>query len=84
MKRFFNALHLDGHIRTDIAAACKDEVRNIDFALKGFTLKKDTVLIIESKGLDLVRNFRVSLRLTDKVRGEVRGIIIGDFRNWCL
>jgi hypothetical protein len=73
---------LGGHIRTDIAAACKDEVRDIDFPLKGFTWKKDTVLIIESKGLDLVCDFLRRLRLTDKVRGEVRGIIIGDFRNW--
>jgi hypothetical protein len=47
MKRFFDALHLGGHIRANIAATRKNEVRHIHFFLKGFTLKKRTVLVIK-------------------------------------
>ena len=84
MKRLFDALHLGGHIRTDITTSGKDEIRYIDFSLKGFTIKKGTILIIKSKGLNVVRNFRICLRLVYKVGCKIRSIIIGDFRNWCL
>ena len=77
MKGFFDALHLGGHVWTNITATRKDKVCHIHFPLQGFAIEYRAVLIVESKGLNAVRNFHSGLRLINEIGGKVGGIIIG-------
>ena len=68
-------------IWTNIAAARKNEVRDVHFSLKRFASEYRAVLIVKGKRFDAVGNFRASLCLINKIRCEIRGIIEWDFRS---